>query len=723
MSLHLNLLVNTYTSRYVLVNMLLLFMASCGNDRSETHSPDWNVYRGDDGVNAYSASSQINTGNVQQLKLAWTFRTGDTIGRSSIQCNPLIIGGTMYGISPQMKLFALDAATGKQKWIFDPFSKQGKESGVSRGMAYWTAGNDRRIFFCASHKLYAIDANSGLQLMSFGDSGFADMRAGLRDDSEIENYFIRNTSPPVVFKNLVIIGSSMGETYLGLPGNIRAYDVHTGKLVWMFNTIPKPGEFGYDTWPEDAYKYAGGCNAWSGLSIDRARGLLFAATGAPSFDFHGGDRRGDNLFGNCVLALNAETGKYVWHFQVTHHDLWDYDLPSPPNLTTIDVAGMKKDVVVQVTKQGFVFILDRVSGKPVFPVSEKNVPQSWMPDEFTSTTQPFPALPAPLVPQKFDTGEITNISQAARDYVNTLVDSFDFGEIYTPPNTKGIIQLPGFRGGAEWSGAAIDNKGRMYVGVNNIANIVQLVELERESAIPSNLTLRQAGNLIFQKNCSSCHGADRKGNGPYPSLRQLEKRLDAGQVKHIIANGRGNMPAFAQLDVEQKEALVAFLFNSAPDKKYTGDTASNVTEPPASKKYKIRGYLQLRDHEGYPGTKPPWGMLKALDLNSGNLLWSRPLGDYPALLSQGKEGLGTQLFGGAVATAGDLIFIGASQDEKFRAINAANGETLWEYQLPAGGYATPSVYEVDGRQYVVIAAGGGGFQATKPGDYYMAFSL
>jgi quinoprotein glucose dehydrogenase len=403
--------------------------------------------------------------------------------------------------------------------------------------------------------------------------------------------------------------------------------------------------------------------------------------------------------------------------------LWDYDLPSPPNLTTLSIGGEQRDVVVQVSKQGFVFVLDRDTGEPVFPIEERSVPASWMPDESASATQPFPSKPEPLVPQGFDTGQLTNISAEAHNYIMRTVDSLDFGNIYTPPNKKGIVQLPGFRGGAEWSGAAIDKNGVMYIGVNNIANIVQLEELPASDELPGSIGEKKAGGLIFQQNCSACHGADRKGNGPYPPLIDIAKRLDEQKVRNIILKGRGNMPSFAQLSDAQRNALVTFLFDLKSNRKYSGEIRSNIAGESTAKKYKIKGYVQLRDSAGYPGTRPPWGMLKAIDLNTGKLKWSRPLGEYPELIKKGIPATGTQLFGGAVVTEGGLVFIGATQDEKFRVIDSKSGKTLKEFQLPAGGYATPATYMANGKQYVVIAAGGGGFQLTKSGDAYVAFTV
>jgi quinoprotein glucose dehydrogenase len=705
--------------------LFTIFIFSVAALSCVNRSSDWPAYRGDDGVNAYSPLDQINRNNVSKLKVAWIFRTGDNAGKSSIECNPLIIDGTLYGVSPKLKTFALDAGTGRQKWIYDPFEKGSQQGGVLRGLNYWKNGNEARIFLSAGHKLVALDAATGKPFTDFGENGFVDLRKGLKDDSEIEQYGIENTSPGVVYHDLIIVGSSLGETYNLLPGDIRAYNVRTGKLQWTFHTIPRPGEKGYDTWPPDVYQTTGGVNAWSGLSIDRKRGMLFAATGAPGFDFHGGQRKGDNLFANCVIAIDAATGKYIWHFQVSHHDLWDYDLPSPPNLVTINKDGKQVDAVIQITKQGWIFVLDRETGAPIYPVNERPVASSPMNDEHASTTQPFPSFGEAIALQHFDTTQITDISDSAHEFVKQQIEGFNYGDIYTPPSLNGTVQRPGFRGGFEWSGAAIDpNNGVLYAGANEIANLVQLVKLEDEDAI-AKLPPGKAGLVVYQQNCAPCHGGDRKGSGPYPSLLDVKKRLTAAAALETIEKGRNKMPSFAGLPASQKEAVLAFLFGTKKEQlpRIAFSHETNLKQPPGETKYKLRGYIQLKDQSGYPGTKPPWGTLNALDLKTGKIIWKRPLGEFPELAKHGLHDTGTQLFGGGTVTAGGILFIGASQDEKFRAIDASTGKTLWEYQLPAGGYATPATYEVDGKQYVVIAAGGGGFQATKTGDYYVAFCL
>ena len=698
---------------------------SCTNKDADKYK-NWKAYRGDDGITAYSGLKQINTDNVNQLQVAWSYRTHDNIGNSSIQCNPLIIDGILFGVSPRQKTFALDAKTGKQIWVFDPYKDDTISSGVTRGLNYYENGDDKRIYVSVRHRIFSLDAKTGSQFMNFGDSGYVDLRKGLRNDEEIDKYSIQNTSPGVIYNDMIIVGSSMGETYDDMPGNIRAYDINTGKLRWVFNTIPRPGEMGYDTWPAENYKLASGCNAWSGLSIDRKRGMLFAATGSPGFDFHGGNRKGANLFANSVIALDASTGKYRWHFQVSHHDMWDYDLPTPPILVTLNKDGKPVDALVQLSKQGWIMVFDRESGKPLFPIEERAVIQSMMEDEYSYPTQPFPLKPAPLSRHHFDTTQVTDISRESHDFVMNEISRYSYGNIYLPQHTGGIIQSPGFRGGSEWSGGAFDPETNiMYIGANETPNVVQLVETKKVDIDEIyKLPVLKAGEKVYQTNCSPCHGADKKGIDPFPSLINVAKKLKPAQAHEIIEKGRGKMPSFVNLPAAHKEAAVAYLFNlknkklSKPEQPLVKDTLSDKI-----RKYKIKGYTQLKDQFGYPGIKPPWGTLNAVDLNTGEYVWKRALGQYPELIEKGIPETGTQLFGGGVVTAGGLIFIAASRDEKFRAIDKTNGKTLWEFQLPAGGYATPASYEVDGKQFVVIAAGGGGLQATRTGDYYFAFSL
>lgn len=703
--------------------LLLLFItifSACSNEKSNNYTT-WEIYRGDEGSNAYSQLSQINNKNVTQLKVAWTYRTGDKSDVFNLECNPIVINNVLYGVSPKLKTFALDAATGKELWTFDPFNANSTDGGVARGLTYWEDKDEQRLFMFVYNKLIALNAKTGKQIMNFGDSGYVDLNKDLRSGDHHED--VQNTSPAIIHKDLLITGSAVGEDYESSPGHIRAYDVRTGKRKWIFHTIPEPGEFGYDTWPKEGTSTSGGCNAWGGLSLDSKRGIVFASTGSPSNDFHGGERIGQNLFGNSVLALDAATGKRIWHYQVLHHDLWDLDLPCPPNLVTINKDGKSVDAVAQISKQGFIYIFNRETGEPLFPIEEKPVAVSKVPGEQSWPTQPIPSKPPPLCRQSFDESMITDISQEAHDFALNKAKQFEWGSIYLPPSLKGIIMMPGIRGGGEWSGACVDMEtGIMYVGINDIPNIVELKEKKNDREELSGMPVIKAGEVFYQRNCSVCHGADKKGTSEFPPLLNVAQKLKPDDAIKILQKARGMMPSFYTMPPEDKDAIIAYLFNLKNKGEYTVRT-KDTTDKPKRKRYNLKDYIHLEDQDGFPGVKPPWGTLNAVDLNSGDIVWKVPLGEYPALAAKGHRNTGTQLFGGGIVTAGGLIFIGASQDEKFRAIDKTTGKILWEYLLPSGGYATPATYEVDGKQYVVIAAGGGGRQMTKAGDYYIAFAL
>jgi len=689
----------------------------------------WETYQGDPGSNQYSSLGQINKGNVDQLKVAWVYQTGDSLGQQSqIQCNPIIVDDILYATSPAIKLIALHAATGELLWEFDPaldFSPH-----VNRGVTYWESGSDKRILFTAGSLLFAIDAITGKPVVSFGTAGVTSLKAGL--GPRAADLFVISTSPGVIYKDLYIIGTRVSENADAAPGYIRAFNARTGAVEWVFHTIPKPGEYGYETWPEDAYGKIGGANAWAGISLDVERGVVYAPTGSASFDFWGGNRTGSNLFANCIIAIDAETGQRLWHYQTVHHDLWDRDLPAPPNLVTVTHNGIKIDAVAQVTKSGYVFLLDRDTGKPLFPVEERPVKKSDLKGEKAWPTQPFPLKPPPFARQHFSEDEITDISPEAHEYVKTIWTRTKTGEQFIPPSTQGTMYFPGFDGGAEWGGASYDsNAGILYVNANEMPWIQHMVELELDMEDQSEpKTIKDAGEKVYKTNCAICHGQTRQGNtaGTYPPLLKLEKGLPREITMNIIEKGKGFMPSFNQFSKEKKNALLAFLY----DETVQIDQGNNVNQnwlDALSKElrefaipYSHTGYNRFFDQEGYPAVKPPWGTLNAIDLNKGEILWQVPLGEFEELTKRGIPKTGTENYGGPVATAGGLIFIAASKDEYIRAFDKETGMELWKHKLPAGGYATPSVFEVNDQQYVVIACGGGKM-GTKPGDYYIAFSL
>ena len=689
----------------------------------------WETYQGDPGSNQYSSLGQINKGNVDQLKVAWVYQTGDSLGQQSqIQCNPIIVDDILYATSPAIKLIALHAATGELLWEFDPaldFSPH-----VNRGVTYWESGSDKRILFTAGSLLFAIDAITGKPVVSFGTAGVTSLKAGL--GPRAADLFVISTSPGVIYKDLYIIGTRVSENADAAPGYIRAFNARTGAVEWVFHTIPKPGEYGYETWPEDAYGKIGGANAWAGISLDVERGVVYAPTGSASFDFWGGNRTGSNLFANCIIAIDAETGQRLWHYQTVHHDLWDRDLPAPPNLVTVTHNGIKIDAVAQVTKSGYVFLLDRDTGKPLFPVEERPVKKSDLKGEKAWPTQPFPLKPPPFARQHFSEDEITDISPEAHEYVKTIWTRTKTGEQFIPPSTQGTMYFPGFDGGAEWGGASYDsNAGILYVNADEMPWIQHMVELELDMEDQSEpKTIKDAGEKVYKTNCAICHGQTRQGNtaGTYPPLLKLEKGLPREITMNIIEKGKGFMPSFNQFSKEKKNALLAFLY----DETVQIDQGNNVNQnwlDALSKElrefaipYSHTGYNRFFDQEGYPAVKPPWGTLNAIDLNKGEILWQVPLGEFEELTKRGIPKTGTENYGGPVATAGGLIFIAASKDEYIRAFDKETGMELWKHKLPAGGYATPSVFEVNDQQYVVIACGGGKM-GTKPGDYYIAFSL
>lgn len=700
-----------------LLSSIICLVLAFTNAKPDTTTTSWTIYRGGPESTAYSDLNQITTRNVGRLKVAWTYHTGDARegNRSAIQCNPIVADGRMYITSPQLKLIALNPATGKELWRFDPFSGT-SATGVNRGVTYWESGSDKRIFFSAGPFLYALRADTGQPITTFGSLGKIDLREDLgRDPGKLS---VWATTPGIIYNDLLIQGTALGEGYDAAPGFVRAYDTRTGKRVWTFHTIPQPGEYGYETWSKDAYQEVGGANSWAGMSLDTQRGIVFVPTGSPAFDFYGGNRKGENLFGNCLIALNAQTGERIWHYQLVHHDLWDYDLPAPPTLITLRQNGKTVDAVAQVTKMGMVFVFERETGRPVFPIEERPVPTSALLGEATWPTQPFPVRPAPFVRQEFTEESITNISPASHNYIKNYIQGATLGSIYTPPGTNGVVQFPGTRGGAEWGGPSFDPKtGILYVNANEIPLLLKMKLVPASPKEGSSLAA-QGAKLYTLNNCGMCHGADRAGNDVYPSLQNVGKRRTETELLAVLARGKGQMPAYPAITGKDREALLAFLLDK------TGSEAPTRSgSDTASPRYVHNGWNILYDQEGYPGVKPPWGTLNAIDLNKGEILWQVPLGEYKELTARGIPPTGTHNLGGSVVTAGGLVFIGATKDEKFRAFDKKTGRIVWEYQLPAGGYATPATYSVNGKQYVVIAAGGGGKVGSPSADAYVAFRL
>jgi len=623
--------------RLVFASFLLLITLAGPDSARGFQTVDWPGVGGDPGCARYSPLDQINRENVARLKPVWTYHTGELDRRpaKTIECTPIVVEGVMYLTTGYLRVVALDAATGREIWQFDPLKDHPIEQppasgGVNRGCAYWSDGRldgDRRIIHGTSDgRLFSIDARTGKLDPLFGEGGIRNLRDIL--DPKIARASYGPTSAPVIWNETIILGVACDEgPGLAAPGDIRAFDVRTGAQVWRFHTVPRPGEFGNETWSGESWKARGGANAWGGLSVDAGRGLVFAGLGSAAFDFFGGDRLGDNLFANCTIVLDARTGHRVWHYQTLRHDLWDHDLPVYPNLVTVTRDGKKVDAVAQVTKTGYVFLFDRVTGRPLFEVKDQAVPASDIVGERASATQPVPVKPPPFSAQFLDESNVTDIAPSNRAAVLEKLRQIRGGPAFQPPSTQGTVVIPGYHGGANWSGASFDpTSGILYVNSNNVPNIITLAE-------------SKPGDLARQ-----------------------------GAFGH-------------------------------------------------------KGYVQFVDQEGYPAIKPPWGVLTAINLNTGDFAWQVPLGEHPELTARGIPRTGTETFGGSIVTAGGLVFIAGTKDERLHAFDKQTGRMLWEHPLPAGGYATPSTYQVKGRQYVVIAAGGAGKLRTKAGDAFVVFAL
>jgi quinoprotein glucose dehydrogenase len=681
-------------------------------------SGDWAAHGADAAHTQSSPLRQITRENVGRLQVAWTYHTGDARpGRSQIQCNPIVVRGVLYATSPQLKVFALDAATGAAKWTFDPFTAGADASGlgVNRGVVYWEneQGGEARILVGAGYTLFALDAATGQPIESFGRKGGVDLRAGLGDRAA-SLYVVANT-PGTIYRNLLIQGTRVNEgPGPAAPGYVRAFDVRTGRIAWTFHTIPKPGERGHDTWPADAWTRVGGANSWSGVTVDTERGLVFLPTGSAAFDFWGGNRKGDNLYANSLLVLKADTGAYVWHYQFVRHDIWDRDLPQAPVLVTVRRDGRAIAAVAQATKTGRVYVFDRDTGAPLFPMEEQPVPPSDLEGEAAAASQPAPTSPPPFARQLFTEDLITDLSPEATASVRERWLAARRGSTWAPPSTEGTIIFPGFDGGAEWGGSAYDaTSGLFYVNGNEMPWILRLVKLGKAEAG------EPAGRRTYQAFCGTCHGENRQGEPGrnVPSLEGVESRLSRSAVAALIEHGRGQMPSFKVIPAEERAALIAFLFRDVQTRR----PARTQNDPTDDVVYTHTGYNRFLDPEGYPAVKPPWGTLNAIDLNTGTIAWRVTLGEFPELTKRGIAPTGTENYGGPVVTASGLVFIAATKDAQIRAFDAATGRTLWAATLPAAGYATPAVYAVNGKQYVVIAAGGG--RGGPSGDAYVAYAL
>ncbi len=770
-------------------------------------SKDWPVYGGQLANDHYSSLTQINRGNVSRLKVAWTFDTGEQGG---MQTSPLVVGGVLYALTPTQRVIALDAATGKLLWTFDSGIKGTQPD---RGLSWWTDGSESRLFAGVMNFLYALDPATGKPIAAFGESGRIDLRKELRGDYRDQSIVL--TTPGVVYKDLIIVGGRNPETHPAPPGDVRAFDVRTGALRWSFHTIPHPGEFGYDTWPKDTWLKSGAANNWTGMTIDEKRGIVYVPTGSAVSDFYGADRIGNDLFADTLLALDAETGRRIWHFQGVHHDIWDRDFPSPPALLTVVHNGRHIDAVAQTTKQGYIYLFDRTNGEPLFPIVEQPYPASSVPGEETSPTEPKPQMPEPFARQILTESMLTNRTPEAHQFALERFRTYRSDGQFVPLSVdKQTIVFPGFDGGAEWGGSAVDIKtGVIYVNANEMAWTGGLTENKPGSS---------PGETTYQNLCAVCHGDHREGSPPaFPSLVGVGKWLTDENLASVIRSGKGRMPSFPMLDHKAMSALVQYLKSSEPAlnqgpeaagrssatkqemtaatkpspdaadplgaksysdhcaichgdqqegispafpalrgvgkrmpreqilelihqgkgrmpgfpklegeeltalMRYLGVTESNGNSKMGdSLQYRFTGYRKFLDPDGYPAISPPWGTLSAIDLNTGKYLWKIPFGEYPELAASGMRNTGSENYGGPIVTAGGIVFIGATDfDRKFHAYDSRTGKLLWEALLPFAGVATPVTYMVDGKQYVVIAAGGGRDPKWPSGGKYVAFAL
>jgi quinoprotein glucose dehydrogenase len=676
----------------VIVGVLALALAQAPRDA------DWPVNGGVDNIR-YSPLTQITRDNVSKLQIAWSYDSHDAFKGSEMQSNPIVVDGVLYATTATLKVVAVDAATGREVWKFDP---GGGATGTGRFRHRGVTVHKDRVFVSYRSFLWALDKKTGQPITSFGADGRIDLREGL--DQPADKLSVSASTPGSIFEDLLIMGSSVPETLPGSPGHIRAFDVNTGKVRWIFHTIPRPGELGYETWPKDAYTLEGGANAWAGVTVDAKNAMVFAATGSASFDFYGVTRHGDNLFADCILALDARTGHRIWHFQALKHDVWDWDFPASPNLVTVTRNGRAVEAVAQITKYGYVYVLDRKTGEPLFPIGSRKVPPSSIDGERLAERQPYPVKPPPFARQGLTEQTLTKRTPEAHAAVLAQFKKMSKG-FFTPPSLDGTIVFPGFDGGAEWGGAAFDPEtALLYVNSNEMPWIVKL--------IPNN------DRSLYNSKCATCHREDRQGTPQAPSLVGIGDRHSREELVTLIREGTGRMPGNPDMGGRNINDLVDFLLTGKDKGK---DPA--LTSDPSWLKYRSDGESLWRDPDGYPPITPPWGTLNAIDLNAGTIRWTIRFGEYPELVAKGVTNTGSDNYGGPVVTASGLLFIGATSfDKKFHAYDKLTGALLWETTLPAAGNATPATYMLDGKQYVVIVCGGGKNGAPS-GSAIVSFAL
>lgn len=752
------------TRRMSRVRLFLCFIVAAGFAGAQSDHRTWLDNGGGPDNSHYSTLGQITKANVNELAVAWTYPGNDNV---AYVWNPLIVDNVMYVLARNNSLVALDATSGKEIWIHADLQ------GIApRGINYWESKDrkDRRLIFQRNSYLEEIDARTGKSILTFGTEGIVNLRDGLRRFPRGSPFGrIQSNNPGKVFENLIILGTSPGEGYMSPPGDVRAFDVISGKLVWQFHTIPLPGEFGYDTWPKEAWKYAGAANTWGEITIDEKRGIAYFPTGSATFDFYGADRPGANLYGDCLLALDARTGKRLWHFQMVHHDLWDYDNTSAPQLTTVRHNGRLVDAVALAGKTGFLYVFNRVTGAPLWPIEERPVPKSDMPGEHASPTQPFPTAPPPFAVLKFTADDINPyiLTPEERAHWKQVVDSARNEGIFTPPSMRDTIQMPGNQGGSNWGTTSSNpTNGMVFVlGLNEPAILKMSTEMPRGGGGRGNPA---QGRTVYEARCVTCHGADLNGNSNYPSLVDIISRFGVDTVRSIVTGGKGSMPAFsADINEADTNALMAYLANpaaaggggrggrggrgvsaataalggpvvasgGAPAAKFLADviTASGrgsfggMGGPPYPEGLDVPSE---RYYTGYNvmGSiiKPPYTTLTAYDLNKGTIKWQVPVGDDLRALKEGVHDTGgIGIRAGMVVTSTGLVFL-TGGDAKMRAYDADTGKVLWTSALPGQSRGIPAMYQVNGRQYLIVNATSGQGGAGAASDWtrgYVAFAL
>ncbi len=709
---------NSFRPAFLLLILIPGFL-SLGCKEQSTSDPNvvahttWSNYLGDAGRSHFSSLSGFTPENVGALDVAWEHGLQDY---GQMQMNPIVVDSILYGVTAALRAFALDARTGESLWVFGDSLVEAHST--SRGVSYWSEGNDKRIFYTVGPSLYALNALTGVPVASFGDGGKIDLRSGMPESAGSK--FVISNTPGTIHKNLIIMPLRVAESAGAAPGDIMAFNVKTGVLEWVFHTIPHPGEYGHETWEDpEAYlnKKVGGANNWAGMALDSELEMLYVPTGSAAPDFYGGDRKGQNLFANTLLALDANTGAYKWHYQLVHHDLWDRDPPAPPNLITINQGGEEIPAIAQITKQGYVFLFNRVTGAPLFEIQERPFPASRLTGESAWPTQPIPVKPKPFARQahELDTGDISPYAPNREELKNLLLNS-DRRE-YRPPGVDPVLLLPGYDGGAEWGGAGADpENGILYVNSNEMAWFLQMTETELS-------TSQSPGETVYNKYCVVCHQRDHAGvpASGYPSLIDLDTRKNLTEIEVLLQRGKGMMPGFPQLTEKERQSVIRYILGQEEGK-------VEVSEPPADLSaesktpYQHRGYHKFLDANGLPAITPPWGTLHAIDMNQGEYLWSIPLGNTPGLSAEGAPPTGIENYGGPVITENGLLFIAATKDGYFRAFDRHSGKLLWEYHLPAPAFATPALYEVGGVQYIAVACGGEKL-GTPKGNKIIAFAL